>query len=188
MSRSKGNGIFPRSDRLDRGQKGKKISGTSGKFKELNTLHQTWYCKLPRITLPLQCNPIIYLIYGLMEHSPNVLFSFFGLSEEHPQSLGQVGFLEWFLQWNPEDSLKKIVHLLLISSLLQMLSNLFLSLPQAEGFGGGLSALTRAMSIFGNCTRNVRGARRSMGAGCCQSVVVSCCRSMASSVCRSMLT
>ncbi|KAF3593183.1 hypothetical protein DY000_02022082 [Brassica cretica] len=35
----------------------------------------------------------------------------------------------------------------------------------AECFGCGLSALIRVMSIFGNCTRNVRGARRSMGTG-----------------------
>ncbi|KAG5411023.1 hypothetical protein IGI04_007342 [Brassica rapa subsp. trilocularis] len=35
----------------------------------------------------------------------------------------------------------------------------------AEGFGCGLSALIHAMLIFGNCTRNVRGAYRSMGAG-----------------------
>ena len=75
-------------------------------------------------------HPILHLISCLMEHSPNVLFSFLGLSKEHPQYVGEVDFLEWFLQWNPKDSLKKTVHLLLISSPLQMLSNLFLSLPQ----------------------------------------------------------
>ncbi|KAF2582670.1 hypothetical protein F2Q70_00011864 [Brassica cretica] len=69
---------------------------------------------------------------------------------------------------------------------LQMLSNLFFSFPQgsslrglinihrlyasfecvlvvygglAEGLGCGISALIRVMSIFGNCTRYVRGAR-----------------------------
>ncbi|KAF3587230.1 hypothetical protein F2Q69_00029983 [Brassica cretica] len=43
----------------------------------------------------------------------------------------------------------------------------------AEGLGCGLSALIRAMSIFGNYTRYVRGARRSMGAGVCRSMAVS---------------
>ncbi|KAF2533501.1 hypothetical protein F2Q70_00029581 [Brassica cretica] len=34
----------------------------------------------------------------------------------------------------------------------------------AEGLGYGMSALRQATSIFGICTRYVRGARRSMGA------------------------
>ncbi|KAF3566215.1 hypothetical protein DY000_02014957 [Brassica cretica] len=58
----------------------------------------------------------------------------------------------------------------------------------AEGSDCGMCALIRAMSIFGNCTRNVRGAHRSMGAGGCRSVAVSRYRSMAGSVCRSILT
>ena len=33
------------------------------------------YCKLPRITLLLQCDPILHIFSYLMEHSPNVLFS-----------------------------------------------------------------------------------------------------------------
>ncbi|WZZ78686.1 hypothetical protein YC2023_099258 [Brassica napus] len=49
---------------------------------ELNPLHRTWYCKLPRITLLLQCNPILHLFSGLIEHSPNVLLSLHGLSED----------------------------------------------------------------------------------------------------------
>ncbi|KAF2555667.1 hypothetical protein F2Q68_00016907 [Brassica cretica] len=57
----------------------------------------------------------------------------------------------------------------------------------AEGFGCGLSALIRALSIFGICTRNVRGAHRSMGTGGCRSAVVSCCQSTTGSFCRSML-
>ena len=96
---------------------------------ELSTLHHTWFCEFSRITLLFQCNLILHLIYGLIEHSPNVLFSLLGLSEEHPQSVGKVGLLEWFLQWNRKDSLSKNFHLLLISSPLQMLGNLFLSLP-----------------------------------------------------------
>ena len=96
---------------------------------ELNALHHTRYCKFSRITLLLQCNPILHLVSGLIKHSPNVLFSAPGLSEEHPQSVGKVGLLEWFLQWNRKDSLSKNFHLLLIGSPLQMLGNLFLSLP-----------------------------------------------------------
>ncbi|KAF3588410.1 hypothetical protein F2Q69_00029624 [Brassica cretica] len=103
--------------------------------------------------------------YVVTERNGRSVATLLGLSEEHPQSFGKVSFLEWFLQWNPKDTLKKIVHLHLISSPLQMLRNLFLSFPQAEGFGCGMSALIRAMSIFGKCTRNVRGACRSMGAG-----------------------
>ncbi|KAF3567614.1 hypothetical protein DY000_02029548 [Brassica cretica] len=38
----------------------------------------------------------------------------------------------------------------------------------SEGLGCGLSALRRATCIFGICTRYVRGARRSMGAGGCR--------------------
>ena len=57
----------------------------------------------------------------------------------------------------------------------------------AKGFGCGLSALIHALSIFGICTRNVRGAHRSMGTGGCRSTVVSCCQSTTGSVCRSML-
>ncbi|KAF2570909.1 hypothetical protein F2Q70_00002677 [Brassica cretica] len=57
---------------------------------ELNTLHHTRYCKFPTITLLLQCNPILHLVSGLIKHSPNVLFSAPGLSEEHPQSVGKV--------------------------------------------------------------------------------------------------
>ncbi|KAF2566725.1 hypothetical protein F2Q68_00025231 [Brassica cretica] len=98
---------------------------------------------------------------------PICTLSLLGLSDEHPQFVGKVSFLEWFLQWNPKDSVKKTFHLLLISSTLQMLSNLFISSPQVEGFGCGLSALIHAMLIFCNCTRNVRGAHRSMGLGGC---------------------
>ncbi|KAF2557886.1 hypothetical protein F2Q68_00015819 [Brassica cretica] len=43
----------------------------------------------------------------------------------------------------------------------------------SEGLGLGLSALRRATSIFGICTRYVIGARRSMGACCCRSITVS---------------
>ncbi|KAG5378261.1 hypothetical protein IGI04_026103 [Brassica rapa subsp. trilocularis] len=144
---------------------------------ELNTRHQTWYCKLPRITPLLQCNPILHLISCFVEHSPNVLFSFLGLSEEHPQYVGEVDFLEWFLQWNPKESLKKIQPLPFSSSIfspIRFLSTcigsgassecvLVVSGGSAEGFG--LSAMIRAILIFGNCTRNVRGNRRSMGTG-----------------------
>ncbi|KAF3501938.1 hypothetical protein F2Q69_00042369 [Brassica cretica] len=52
----------------------------------------------------------------------------------------------------------------------------------AEGLGYGMSALRQATSIFGICTRYVRGARRSMGAGGCRSMAVSLCRSMAGPV------
>ncbi|KAF3576247.1 hypothetical protein DY000_02031191 [Brassica cretica] len=38
----------------------------------------------------------------------------------------------------------------------------------SESLGRGLSALRRATTIFGICTRYVRGARRSMGAGGCR--------------------
>ncbi|KAG5375926.1 hypothetical protein IGI04_040522 [Brassica rapa subsp. trilocularis] len=56
----------------------------------------------------------------------------------------------------------------------------------AEGLGCGLIVLIRVMSTFGNCTRYVRGARRSKGARVCQSVAVFRCQSMAVSRCRSM--
>ncbi|KAF2610567.1 hypothetical protein F2Q70_00011943 [Brassica cretica] len=89
---------------------------------QLNTLHRTWYCKLLRITLLLQCNPLLHLFSDLIEHSPNVLFCLSGLSEEHPQFVGKIGLLEWFLYWNPEDSLLETFHLLLISSFFRCLA------------------------------------------------------------------
>ncbi|KAF2608583.1 hypothetical protein F2Q68_00044070 [Brassica cretica] len=71
---------------------------------------------------------------------PNVLFSLLGLSEEHPQSVG-----------------------LPIGALPTSIS----SAASSEGLGCGLSALIRAMFIFGNCARCVRGDGLSMGAGVC---------------------
>ena len=154
-----------------------------------NTLHQTWYCKLPRTTLLLQYNHILHLFSDLMEHSPNVIFSLIGLSEEHPQSVGKVGLLEF-----SSGILKTLLRKLSISFSLAPLfrclatfSFLFLKvLPigalstsigsgvssecvlvvfggLAKGFGCALSALICALSIFGICTQNVRGARRLMG-------------------------
>ncbi|KAF3509356.1 hypothetical protein F2Q69_00006991 [Brassica cretica] len=48
----------------------------------------------PRITLIVQCNPLSHLLFDLVEHSPNVFFSLFGLSEEHPQMAYPLGSLE----------------------------------------------------------------------------------------------
>ncbi|KAF3583674.1 hypothetical protein F2Q69_00030763 [Brassica cretica] len=121
---------------------------------ELNTFDQTWYCKLPRTTLLLQCDPILHLFSDLMEYSPNVLFR--ALST----SIGSGASSECVL---------------------------VVSGGLAKGFGCGLSALIHALSIFGICTRNVRGAHRSMGTGGCRSTVVSCCQLTTGSVCRSML-
>ncbi|KAG5410586.1 hypothetical protein IGI04_006905, partial [Brassica rapa subsp. trilocularis] len=165
----------------------------------ITILHlKIWYCTLPRITFLLQCDPIFHLFSDLMEHSPNVLFSLLVLFEEHPQFVGKVGLLEWTL-------LRKLSITFSLAHLFRFFATfLFLFLKVlpigilstsigsgasseyvlvvsgglAEGFNCDLSALIRALSIFGICTRNVRGARRSMGIGGFRSTTVSVCRSM----------
>ncbi|KAF3489630.1 hypothetical protein F2Q69_00053140 [Brassica cretica] len=113
------------------------------------------------------------------------LVSLKNIPKEHPQPVDKVSLLKWLIQWNPKDSLSKAIHLLLISSPLQMLSNLFL--PSPQGLDEWMCALSYATSIFGNFMRYVRGGRRLMGAGGCRSLMVSLCRSMAGSQYRSML-
>ena len=119
-----------------------------------------------------------------MEHSPNVIFSLIGLSEEHPQSVGKVGLLEF-----SSGILKTLLRKLSISFSLAPLfrclatfSFLFLKvLPigalstsigsaassecvlvvsggLAEGLGCSQSVLRQATSIFGICTQYVRCA------------------------------
>ncbi|KAF3518728.1 hypothetical protein DY000_02060039 [Brassica cretica] len=126
---------------------------------ELNTLHRTWYCKPPRITLLLQCNHILHLLSGLIEHSPNVL-SVFLVSLKNIHNL-------WVL---PIGALSTSIGSAASSECVLVVSG-----GLEEGLGCGLSALIRAMSIFGKYTRYVRGARHSMGAGGCPSPVVSRC-------------
>ena len=66
----------------------------------------------------------ILLFSDLLEHSPNALFSLPGLPEEHPKSVGKVGLLEWFLQWNPKDSLSKTLYILLDITQITLMSEL----------------------------------------------------------------
>ncbi|KAG5393591.1 hypothetical protein IGI04_023554, partial [Brassica rapa subsp. trilocularis] len=101
-----------------------------------------------------------------MEHS--VLFSLLGLSEEHPQYVGNVSFLERCLATFSFRFLKVLPIVALSTCIGSGASSecvLVVSGGLAKGFGCGMSALIRAMLIFGNCTRNVRGARLG-GCGC----------------------
>ncbi|KAF2609020.1 hypothetical protein F2Q68_00044345 [Brassica cretica] len=174
---------------------------------ELNTLHRAWYCKLSKITLLLQCYPHPHLFSSFTEHSPDVFFFLSGFSEEHPRSVGIISIFEWLIYRNPEDSLPETFLFLIIVPppvfrcfatlsflLLRVLpvgtlSSSIGSSPSSEcvlttsggyseGLGLGLSALSRATSIFGICTRWVIGARRSIGAGGCRSMAASECRSL----------
>ena len=90
-----------------------------------------------RITLLLQCNPLLHLLSDLIEDHMYVLFSFLCLSEEHPQLVGKLSLLKQLIQGYSENLFSKVVHLLLINFSLKMLRNIFLLYPQ----GSPLSSL-----------------------------------------------
>ncbi|KAL0706711.1 hypothetical protein Bca4012_073137 [Brassica carinata] len=96
---------------------------------EFNTLHRAWYCKLPRITLLLQCNYFSHLFSSFTEHSPDVFFFLLCLSEEHPQFMSIISILEWLIYWNPEDSLPETFLFLIIGPPSQMLLHISFSFP-----------------------------------------------------------
>ncbi|WZZ03251.1 hypothetical protein YC2023_089172 [Brassica napus] len=150
-----------------------------------------------------------------MKHSPNILLSLLSLSEEHPQHVCVVNFINCFSTRILRTLLVKPSITLSVASLLRCLgifSFLFLNtLPSvasstcigsgvvseglgvgsggfAKGLGGGRSALIRSLSIDGNHTWWVRGACRSMGGEVGRSMTVSLYRSMVGSYCRSFLT
>ena len=152
------------------------------------------------LSLLLQCNPFSHLFSSFTEHSLDVFFFLPCFSDEHPQSVSIISLLERLIYRNPEDSFSKTILFLIIGPLFRCFSTcsfLFLrvlpigtlstsieSSPSSEGIltvsggfseglGLGLSALRRATSIFGICTRYVIGARRSMGAGGCRTMAVS---------------
>ena len=97
-----------------------------GKF---NTLDYAWYCKLPRITLLRQCDPVFHLLSDLMKHSPNVLLGYLCFSEEHPQPVCEVRFIKSFFDWDSEDSFSETIHLLIVSFPLKVFRNFLLSFP-----------------------------------------------------------
>ncbi|KAF3565571.1 hypothetical protein DY000_02016067 [Brassica cretica] len=88
--------------------------------------------QIPRITLLLQCNPLLLLLSDLIEDPMYVLLSFLGFHEEHPQPMGKVNLLKWLFQGYPENSFGETIHLFLIDSSLEMHMNLFLSSPQGS--------------------------------------------------------
>ncbi|KAG5384700.1 hypothetical protein IGI04_036170 [Brassica rapa subsp. trilocularis] len=103
-------------------------------MRKFNTLHHTWYCKLPMITLLLQCDPLFHPFPYMMKHSPNVLLSLLSLSEDHPQPVCEINFIKRFLPWDSEDSLSETIHPLLISFPLKVLRNLLLLFPLPSSF------------------------------------------------------
>ncbi|KAF3507468.1 hypothetical protein F2Q69_00006758 [Brassica cretica] len=134
----------------------------------------------PRITFLLQCNPSPHLFSSFTEHSPNVFFFLSGFSEEHPQSVA---------------ILRHFSFLLLRVLPVETLSSSIGSSPSSEGvligsggcsehLGLGLSALSRATSIFGICTRYVIGVCRSIGGDGYRSILASEYRSTLLWACR----
>ncbi|KAF3500448.1 hypothetical protein F2Q69_00042288 [Brassica cretica] len=81
------------------------------------------------------------------EYSPNVFFFLSGFSEEHPQSVAVISFFEWLMVL-PVDTLSSS-----IGSSPSSQGVLTGSGGCSEGLGLGLSALSRATSIFDICTR-----------------------------------
>ncbi|KAL0684364.1 hypothetical protein Bca4012_051212 [Brassica carinata] len=94
---------------------------------EFNTFHRARYCKLRMITLLIQCNPHPHLFSSFTEHSPNVFFCLSSFSEEHPQSVGIISFIECLIYRNSEDSFPETFLFLFISPPLQIFCHFFLS-------------------------------------------------------------
>ncbi|KAG5415442.1 hypothetical protein IGI04_003009, partial [Brassica rapa subsp. trilocularis] len=68
-----------------------------------------------RITFLRQCDPVFHLLSDLMKHTPNVLLGYLCFSEEHPQPVCEVSFINRFFDWDSEDSFSETIHLLIVS-------------------------------------------------------------------------